>query len=271
MSTDFFNGLGIGGDEDKLILATSTAAKPSKPVKAFPCTICAGTGEVRKEYGYSMMTRRVYVNKCKACKGVGSFKTSPEFRAKSRANIAANKARKQQSGLATFESTYPGLFAFLQNAASWSQFAESLSQAVLKYGSLTDKQLQHVTADHGRVDIAAIEALFDHATANGLQRPKLTVDRLQITRAGANSVNAGALYVKDSGDYAGKIVQSVWNPVRTAASDILELLQALAIDPKSAAIAYGKQTGLCSCCGRELTNKESIDKGIGPICESKWF
>jgi hypothetical protein len=37
-----------------------------------------------------------------------------------------------------------------------------------------------------------------------------------------------------------------------------------------AAVRYGRQTGRCSCCGRELTNKASIDAGIGPICASKW-
>jgi hypothetical protein len=35
-------------------------------------------------------------------------------------------------------------------------------------------------------------------------------------------------------------------------------------------VAYGKRTGACSCCGRELTNGESIDRGIGPICAEKY-
>ena len=29
-------------------------------------------------------------------------------------------------------------------------------------------------------------------------------------------------------------------------------------------------TGACSCCGRELTNQVSIDRGIGPICAVKF-
>ena len=43
-----------------------------------------------------------------------------------------------------------------------------------------------------------------------------------------------------------------------------------ATDPLAAAIAYGRETGSCSCCGRELTNKVSIDLGIRPICREKW-
>lgn len=34
--------------------------------------------------------------------------------------------------------------------------------------------------------------------------------------------------------------------------------------------AYGKRTGQCCQCGRELTVKASIDAGIGPICAAKF-
>lgn len=34
--------------------------------------------------------------------------------------------------------------------------------------------------------------------------------------------------------------------------------------------AYGKVTGTCCNCGRLLTNEESIEAGIGPICASKF-
>jgi hypothetical protein len=41
-------------------------------------------------------------------------------------------------------------------------------------------------------------------------------------------------------------------------------------DPMAAALKYGRRTGRCSCCGRELTKHSSIDAGIGPICAAKW-
>lgn len=48
------------------------------------------------------------------------------------------------------------------------------------------------------------------------------------------------------------------------------------IDPakkvtEAEAAAYGHETGACMCCGRTLTNPESIALGIGPICRDKWF
>ena len=30
--------------------------------------------------------------------------------------------------------------------------------------------------------------------------------------------------------------------------------------------ATGRTTGVCQCCGRELTDPQSIEQGIGPIC-----
>lgn len=34
---------------------------------------------------------------------------------------------------------------------------------------------------------------------------------------------------------------------------------------------FGALYGTCCCCGRTLTNEESIKKRIGPICEGKYF
>jgi hypothetical protein len=33
--------------------------------------------------------------------------------------------------------------------------------------------------------------------------------------------------------------------------------------------AYGRRTGMCCVCGRELTNPESVQNGIGPICAGR--
>jgi len=33
---------------------------------------------------------------------------------------------------------------------------------------------------------------------------------------------------------------------------------------------FGRESGRCMVCGRELTNPESIEAGIGPVCAGKW-
>jgi hypothetical protein len=50
------------------------------------------------------------------------------------------------------------------------------------------------------------------------------------------------------------------------AADILAALDEFEADPAAALKAHGIATGSCGCCGRELTDPESIERGIGPIC-----
>ena len=58
----------------------------------------------------------------------------------------------------------------------------------------------------------------------------------------------------------------------TMAPDVLTaLLIAIEADPERAAVLYGKASGNCSICGRDLTDPESIERGIGPICAGKYF
>lgn len=52
--------------------------------------------------------------------------------------------------------------------------------------------------------------------------------------------------------------------------DVKAVIMEAANDPLTAAIRYGKETGACSCCGRDLTNPQSIELGIGPICREKF-
>jgi hypothetical protein len=37
-------------------------------------------------------------------------------------------------------------------------------------------------------------------------------------------------------------------------------------DPLAYAVAYGRETGSCSCCGRELSDPISVERGVGPVC-----
>jgi hypothetical protein len=54
------------------------------------------------------------------------------------------------------------------------------------------------------------------------------------------------------------------------ADDVKSVILEAAADPLTAAIRYGRETGACSCCGRDLTNAQSIAAGIGPICREKF-
>lgn len=47
---------------------------------------------------------------------------------------------------------------------------------------------------------------------------------------------------------------------------VLELFISFSKDPKKYIINYGLETGECSICGRELSDYESVKRGIGPTC-----
>lgn len=47
------------------------------------------------------------------------------------------------------------------------------------------------------------------------------------------------------------------------------ILTAIAADPQAASALYGHELGVCGVCGRTLTNEESREIGIGPVCRAK--
>lgn len=48
-----------------------------------------------------------------------------------------------------------------------------------------------------------------------------------------------------------------------------QVLDAIAVDPRAAAILFGHETNHCGRCGRELTDEVSRANGIGPVCATK--
>jgi hypothetical protein len=114
--------------------------------------------------------------------------------------------------------------------------------------------------------------MFAHARDKGYKRPIYRAEGLKISLAPATGANAGALYVKtDEDQYIGKVVDQQFFASRDATDEHKTALSVIAQSPRDAAIRYGQKTGHCACCGRALTDKTSIARGVGPICESKWF
>lgn len=285
MTDNFFDHL----PDCELITGTRAAAKPKFE---FPCEHCGGTGKVQKTYGYSWATRRTYENTCKVCKGKGGFVTDRATRERNRANAEARAVRKQEANAACFDQQHPGLREFLAGA-SWSPFAQSLNDAITKYGNLSEKQLaaalsmkakcdarqaeQATAADARAVDVDAsrIRELFDTALANGKNRRALLaggeVGTLRLTPASSRSKDPQAIWVKADGEFVGGIKSDgKFRPRRDCPDWVAEVIARVARDPKGEARLYGQRTGVCCCCGRELTDPTSIDAGIGPICAANW-
>lgn len=251
-----------------------------------PCTSCRGSGTF---VGYSGRT----VGECFKCKGTGklTFKTSPEARAK--AQHAAERKREQHSASLRENAQFwkecnVADWLWIEANAPTFEFALAMSDALTKYGALTDKQHAAVVrlrekaearkaeaveraASAPVVNLASIELAFTTAMANGIKKPKLRLATFKFSLAPAHGANAGAIYVirADDDQYLGKIKDGKFMRVRDCSTAEEEEVIAVLADPKAAAIAYGKRTGNCCICGRELTNAESIELGIGPICAGR--
>lgn len=254
------------------------------------CPACNGSGRFRSYSG------RI-VGECFKCKGKGvrKFKQSAEQREKARERAAAKRqaqANEAATKAAVWFAANPAEAKWLRDAAARGfEFAQSLQEALLKYGHLTEKQEAAVRkaaaksaarqaqwaaeraerdANKADVEIDRIAQAFAAAKASGLEWPKLRLAEFTFSLAGENSRNAGSIYVKEGDTYLGKIAGGKFTRSRDCDADTEAKIVAACADPYAAAIAHGHQTGVCSCCGRKLTNKLSVELGIGPICRDKW-
>jgi len=102
----------------------------------------------------------------------------------------------------------------------------------------------------------------------GFKNPKITIGGMTISPAKATSSNPGALYVKNSGEYLGKVQDGRFRRVQACTDAQEKQVLAFIADPKAAATAYGIETGVCCVCNATLTSKWRL-LGIGPICSTK--
>ena len=96
---------------------------------------------------------------------------------------------------------------------------------------------------------------------------------LSWTSGGRNWV-----YVSDGGDgddrqYYGKVDLNAGGFVSSddgAPEDVLDLLQAVSDHPLEAVKAYGRATGACCFCDRDLDVERSVEAGYGPNCAKRF-
>jgi hypothetical protein len=120
-------------------------------------------------------------------------------------------------------------------------------------------------------------------------QPKLTIsdnlaahladddDAVAAGRYAVTGDNGQTVFLKvdrpTEGPYAGQTfvrlqVSDEYRNVGNAARTTL-LNKILAAGPKDAMLRYGRELGSCGHCGRTLTNEESREAGIGPVCRGK--
>lgn len=90
------------------------------------------------------------------------------------------------------------------------------------------------------------------------------------------AINQLAFYQVDrptSGKWAGyvfvKLIVSDNEQRISRAAGASVLAKIAAVGAEEASAAYGREIGHCGVCGRQLTNDESRERGIGPVCAGK--
>lgn len=137
-----------------------------------------------------------------------------------------------------------------------------------------ENESQQETNNEG-AQFARLFEVFKAAKARGLKRLTLRLSGVNVKpNRDLTMLWVTSQTEKVEGDYGlqpkylGKITPNSLDS--RLAGDIKEVLLEAANDPLTAAVRYGRETGSCSCCGRDLTNKQSIELGIGPICREKF-
>jgi hypothetical protein len=131
------------------------------------------------------------------------------------------------------------------------------------------------------VDASDLLGTLVEANVKGIKKPILRFQMANgaqvrikyMTRGG----NAGGAWVTVNDELRGKIDdQGVFVTYNCRYQDqqwveeFSTFIEQISADVNGALTAYGKLTSQCGCCGLPLTNKESIERGIGPICLDKY-
>jgi hypothetical protein len=141
------------------------------------------------------------------------------------------------------------------------------------------RQLKEPKPEVREIDASNILASLAEARAKGIKKPTLRlVDpvgndiRVKYMSVGKN---AGGCWMTCNDSLVGKIddcgVFTLTNSKGDKFDDeMFDFVEITNHDVKSALESYGKITSKCGCCGLPLTNKKSIELGIGPICLDKY-
>lgn len=186
------------------------------------------------------------------------------------------------------------LIGFLRGA-KWSSFAQNLVRQYESGRPLSARQLEAARNMKAKCDakaapasqaapapalggFATVTAIMEHISASGNKWPRvklLTPAEREVTMtywAEGNLTN-----VRLDGVKLGPIKGAEWTPNATARgldrdvkADVWALMQALKADAAAVFAENGKRTGTCACCGRPLSNDESVARGIGPECWAKF-
>lgn len=181
-------------------------------------------------------------------------------------------------------------------AQTWSDFATSLAAQYARTGRLSAKQIASAERMKAKCDARAAEraarparqaaesglnlmALFLNEdgtrklnqNGNPIERLLVAVPggdtRLKLSiEAPADGRWSGSVFVKDAAVYGQGRRYGVQRPGATYTGDVQVELAKVVLDLPAALAKYGHITSKCGVCNRRLEDKQSVNRGVGPIC-----
>lgn len=182
-------------------------------------------------------------------------------------------------------------------AQNWSSFCQDVAAKGKRFGLSANQRAALVrmraktetatetskptVAPTGVPGFAQVVSILDHIDASGNKWPSFKLG----TEAGREL----KFYRMQHGTHAGKVgiafgalkmgiiaKDGNWLPSHdakamdaAAKTDVWPVMNALRDDALAVLAENGKRLGTCACCGRALSNDESVARGIGPECWSK--
>lgn len=176
--------------------------------------------------------------------------------------------------LEDFAAEYPNEAAWMHANKGSFEFANAMCERVVSHGFLTPGMLAAIHRCMARapqqsaaVDTTQLEQAFARVNPT-LRKPAINVGKYRFSPAPSTGKNPGAIYVKEDGQYLGKMLGGKF--LARCTQESMNAVLGIAADPLGKAIEHGKLTGRCAICNRKLTDEDSTDRGIGPICAEKF-
>jgi len=168
--------------------------------------------------------------------------------------------------LATLTSNFARDLYYKFSKLSEKQYAWAVKMAQDKLDRET--QLQ----DQG-YNFGGLVDMIQSAKNKGLKRIKVRLGNVIIKPSKDDRIYVLSATEMQDGAYGPNPKYLGWiksNQTTLRDQDIINELEDAAQNPTLAAKLHGQSTGNCACCGRELTVKASIERGIGPICAERF-
>jgi len=179
-----------------------------------------------------------------------------------------------------FELENDDVFEWIDNNKNNNTYARDLARWYGARSELTEGQLIAVRKIIRRekienappIDISGpgytkLFAGFVRVILVAKRPPKITIKNITI----ALSMRDDKLIFKYRYNIIGKSdAHGKLQITEYAKDEQIEIIKMIGQDVLAQAVEHGKKTGSCSCCGRGLTQKQSVDLGIGPVCRERW-